>query len=378
MVSQPGVILHYIRLIFWPDPLVLDYMWPVATSFTAIAPAALVLAGLLALTGWTMRKIPALGFLGSWFFLILAPTASFIPIADLAFEHRVYLPLAGFIILVVFLLDGFILQKIANPRKKKHIIFFLLFTIVPSLTLRTIARNRDYQSRQGMWKKVVKNSPHNSRALYNLGLTYLEKRQLDEALDYFLRSVAIKPDYVMAYNNMGNIYYEKGMREEAVRNYEKALSFDEFHPEVYNNYGVVLMVMEDYEKAEEYLKLARQYSPNPIDAEKNLGNLYFLTKEFGKAVPQYQKVLAIRPGHYSARYSLANIYLEQGDLSKAKNEMLILTRQQPDSPVIHNTMGEVYMQLKDYNSAAFHFEKALRLDPNLKEARENLLKLRAE
>ena len=372
MVSQPQVILHYIRLVFWPHPLVLDYMWPIAQAPADIALPAMFIGGLLILTLWAVRYRPALGFLAVWFFLILAPSSSFIPIADLAFEHRIYLPLAGFITLVVFLFDVIVLEKMQSREKKKYIIFFFVFAIVPVLILRTIARNRDYQNRQGMWKEVVRYRPRNSRALYNLGLTYLAERRLDEALDNFLKATAINPDYVMAYNNMGNIYYEKGMKDEAVRNYEKALSFEVIHPEVYNNYGVVLMDTEDYEKAEQYLKMAKEYNPNAIDAEKNLGNLYYLTNDLEKAVLQYQKVLARRPDHHSARYSLATIYLTQGKLNQAKNEMLFLTRNQPESPVAQNTLGEVYLQLKDYKSAAFHFQQALTSDSDFKKAQENL------
>ena len=32
-LTQPGVILHYLQLSFWPQPLCLDYSWPFATTF---------------------------------------------------------------------------------------------------------------------------------------------------------------------------------------------------------------------------------------------------------------------------------------------------------------------------------------------------------
>jgi len=99
--SQPGVILHYLRLVFWPQPLVLDYSWPPAQTVGDILPGAIVVAGLLAATGYAFWKWPAWGLLGAWFFLLLAPTSSVMPLADLAVEHRMYLPLAAIAVVVV-------------------------------------------------------------------------------------------------------------------------------------------------------------------------------------------------------------------------------------------------------------------------------------
>ena len=93
--SQPGVILHYLRLSVWPYPQCLDYGWPIETRWlVGIALPGLAVLGLLAASVVAMLRGRRIGFLGIAFFLILAPTSSFMPIQDLCFEHRMYLPLA--------------------------------------------------------------------------------------------------------------------------------------------------------------------------------------------------------------------------------------------------------------------------------------------
>ena len=93
--TQPAVILHYLRLAFWPRPLCLDYHWPVADSPLEIYPAAAAVIAMLVASVVAFRYWPGLGFLGLSFFVVLAPTSSIMPIADLAFEHRMYVPLAA-------------------------------------------------------------------------------------------------------------------------------------------------------------------------------------------------------------------------------------------------------------------------------------------
>src|SRR5437764_5148375 len=112
--TQFGVIVHYLRLALWPDALVLDYAWPVARTASAIIPFAAIIISLMAATLWALARRPAVGFLGAWFFLILAPTSSVMPIADLAFEHRMYLPLAA--VIALFVIGGYAIGQMTIAR----------------------------------------------------------------------------------------------------------------------------------------------------------------------------------------------------------------------------------------------------------------------
>ena len=115
-LTEAGVLAHYLRLAFWPVGQCLDYGWPPATSLEQILLPGLLIVGLLALTIWALVKRTGARILGAAFFLVLAPTSSFIPIADAAFEHRMYLPLAAVAILVV--LAGYALFDRFLPRRR--------------------------------------------------------------------------------------------------------------------------------------------------------------------------------------------------------------------------------------------------------------------
>ncbi len=95
------MIVHYLRLALWPHPLVLDYAWRPVDTLSATLPSVALVLALLAATLWSLYRKSWVGFWGAWFFLILAPTSSILPIADLAFEHRMYLPLAAVVVVAV-------------------------------------------------------------------------------------------------------------------------------------------------------------------------------------------------------------------------------------------------------------------------------------
>ena len=65
LLTQPGVLLHYLRLSIVPYPLCLDYQWPVAKTAAAIIPPTIVVIGLLVGTLWAVWRRHWIGFLGS-------------------------------------------------------------------------------------------------------------------------------------------------------------------------------------------------------------------------------------------------------------------------------------------------------------------------
>src|SRR5262249_3973806 len=100
-MTQFGVIVYYLRLVVLPIGQTFDYDWPLAR--TPFAPGVLIpfalLAALVVVAVRVVRTQPLVTFAVGWTLLILAPTSSILPIADLAVERRMSLPLAGLMLL---------------------------------------------------------------------------------------------------------------------------------------------------------------------------------------------------------------------------------------------------------------------------------------
>ncbi|HUI05881.1 MAG TPA: hypothetical protein VL486_02635, partial [Verrucomicrobiae bacterium] len=109
LAAEPGVVLYYLRLSVWPSPLSLNHPWPIAQAWTNVLLPASVMAILLGASAWGLTRKPApsptsgpvWGFVGAWFFLILVPSSSIIPLHDVIYEHRMYLSLAAVVSVVV-------------------------------------------------------------------------------------------------------------------------------------------------------------------------------------------------------------------------------------------------------------------------------------
>ena len=167
LLTQPGVILHYLRLAVWPAGLCLDYEWPLVRSAGGvILPGAVLVAALAATAAGTRRRRPW-AWLGVAFFLTLAPTSSLVPVAAVAAEHRMYLPLAAMVaavVLAVFAAAGPPISATAGAARPRAWALGLAAAVVAcGLAAATRQRNDVYRSREAIWEDVRVKRPRNFR-----------------------------------------------------------------------------------------------------------------------------------------------------------------------------------------------------------------------
>jgi hypothetical protein len=99
LLTSLNVMWTYIRLLFLPINQNLDYDYPVAKTLFEF-PTLLSFLGHVALVSgawWLYKKkgLLLIPFGVAWFYITLSPTQSFVPILDVIFEHRMYLPSIG-------------------------------------------------------------------------------------------------------------------------------------------------------------------------------------------------------------------------------------------------------------------------------------------
>jgi protein O-mannosyl-transferase len=259
-LTQAGVVAHYVRLAIVPAPLVLDYDWPAAASVRDVAaPLALVAA----LVAWTIRalgrRLPA-GFAGAWFLLILAPTSSVLPIVtEVAAEHRLYLPLAAVIALVILCAyavasSGWRFRALALGSSAIAIWFAAL----------TIERNRDFSSAERMWLDTLQKRPSNARAQTNYAADLLRRGRFADAEQHLRIAVGARPDLADAQTGLGVALCAQGKLEEGMDRLERAIAIQPDHVEAHRNLGEALASRGDLARAVEHYLRALAGAPDDV------------------------------------------------------------------------------------------------------------------
>jgi len=365
--SQPQVILHYLRLAFWPRGLVLDYAWPVADNIRTVALPALILTVLGVLTIWIFHRQPEVGVLGLMFFLVLAPTSSVIPIKDLAVEHRMYLPLAPLAALTVVCGRLLIQGAALKARVERSVLIGLTAAVVATLTMLTVARNRDYRSAISMWTDVIVKRPENARAHNNLGSALVEDGKLEEALPQLRMALQLDPAYADAHNNLGRALAARRNYKEAESHYAEALRLNPNFAEAQNNFGVALAAQGRFEEAMAHYADALHLKPEYADAQNNVGVALAAQGRFEEAMPRYAEALRLKPEYAEAYSNIGNAFALQGKLADAVQRYVEALRINPSYAEVHYNLALALAAQGKRDEAAAHIAEASRLRPDLRE-----------
>jgi len=305
-LNQCRVIVHYLRMSVWPQGLCLDYGWPVEKNFWRLWPFAAVISGMGIVTVWGFIRNRAWDYPVMWFFVVLSPTSSFVPVADLAYEHRMYLSLACLAALAV--LGGYsLLRRFWRNKAAKQIGLVSAVIVIGVLGVVTLRRNNDYRSAESIWRQALDVSPDSFRAHGNLGIALKSQGKNDEAMSHFLQSLKLKPDDAAASYNVGRIFQLQGKLDEAEKYYRQAVQTGPGFVKAYNNLGIVLSGQGKNDEAVEYFEQALRIKPDYIEVHLNLGAVLKLQGKTDEAAGHYRRALEIDPNHTAAGEALQSL-----------------------------------------------------------------------
>jgi tetratricopeptide (TPR) repeat protein len=395
-LTQCRAIMLYLRLAFWPHPLVFDYGTEVVHSVGEVWWQAAVVLALLGLTVWALLRKPRSGFLGVWFFAILAPTSSVVPVVSQTMaEHRMYLPLAAVIVPVVLAL-----HKLAGRRS-----LAMLALLAVALGLVTVRRNQVYRSVESVWSDNLASWPSNERAHLALGRAWADANRLPEAVSEYEAAFRMRPDYV-AHIDMGYILSKAGRPEEAIQHLTTALRLKPDSAEAHLNLGTALDRIGRTAEAISHYEQALRLKPSLADAHNDLGNALLRSGRTADAIQQIEEALSLKlefadahynlanalaqagrlpeamaefetgrglkPGDVDARHTWANTLAGVGHLPEALAQYEIALKQAPADPQLLYDYGSELGVAGRFPEAARSFTEALRLKPDYPEAHNNL------
>jgi protein O-mannosyl-transferase len=320
-LSQLRVVLRYARLVVWPSGQNIDYAFAPSrwlgepeTLLSGLA-LALLAAGAVAALVWararrtepTGRALSLAGLGVLWFFVLVSPSSSVIPIADLVMEHRAYLASLGLVLALLALGRAGLAALPLGWRAAPWAPWAATGLLLAGLFAATAARNEVWRSRVALWTDVVAKSPGKARAHFNLahalseagqeeaalrsyraalplasdgtvrwgdlmrnmGASLLGARRFAEAAELLAQAAAIEPWNPELENNLAIAYLELGRVPEARRHAQRAIAGSACYAAAHNTFGEALYLGADYPSALEAFDRARHCDPDSLPALNN-------------------------------------------------------------------------------------------------------------
>ena len=425
LVQTKVIIFYYLKIFFLPFNLNVDSGFPFSTlsnDWKIVFSIILIIGVILMVLKFGNRWIK----LGSaWFFLTLAPTSTFVPLNDLAVEHRMYLPMS----LGLCLVSSWLISNSNRVNQIRSFIFILLIC-----GLLTIVRNEVWFSEIKLWSDAALKNPNSPKIHNNLGKAFYESGDLDAARVHLEKSVSSIPKYVQAqYNidnskkfsgkanlaephyNLASVYLDLGRLDDAETAYGQALGLkaDYFSAELgmgsvknmkgqYNlaighflnsialmrkvtgqpdyalarlNLGEIYGKTQRFEQAIVELTRAIKTEPSMIEAHFNLGTAYMLIGSHNKAENSFKTCLNLNENYEPALFNLAQVYQNQKLWEKSNNILEKFLKVKGPNPAAYSVMAWNNMMAKKIKQARILYEKVLGLKPNHQVALANLARI---
>jgi tetratricopeptide (TPR) repeat protein len=334
LLTQAKALVLYVRLAAWPHPLVVDYGTGVVTSLREALLSGLAVLMALGATAWALVRRPAAGFLGAWFFVILAPSSSVVPLATQTMaEHRMYLPLVSLAVL----------GALALGRLGARAGLGAGLALAAAYGGLTAWRNHDYRSPVAIWTQTARFRPQNERAHHNLGQALYQEGRFREAATALEVALTLRPSV-----------------------------------EVHGLLGLTLWTLGRPQEALAHAREAVRLGPASAAARFALGQVNADLGRLEEARPELLEAVRLAPGLAEARASLGLVAARLGRLPEAQNQLEEALKLEPDNPVAHGNLGSVFFQLGNLDEAARHYEQAVQLNPRYAEGYFNLGMTQAE
>jgi Flp pilus assembly protein TadD len=361
-LTQFHAISRYLRLTFWPHPLIFDYGTFWAARAVDILPYAALTLPLALATVWATWRHPRIGFAGAWFFGILAPTSLTPGTIQMIVEHRMYLPLAGVLALAM----------IALFRASNRIATWTCGIAAVACISATIIRNSEYQDEVRLWTVTIAERPENSMAQNNLGLALFRRGRVDEAFAHYREAIRSNPTNLEARYNLALASMHVGRFDDALREYEEILRLKPDFAAGHNNYGAALLKTGRTDNAAAEFRRALQLDPNLAIAHLNLGEILLQSDRVAEATTELETAARLDPTSAEARFNLGNALAAQDRFRDAIAHYELAIQLQPRNAEFHVNAGNALLQLDQVDAAAKEYKTALQFDPASADAHNNL------
>ena len=368
LATQPQVVLHYLRLMFWPVPLVFDYGWPPEKDVATIAITASIVGVIFLLFVAMFWKAPHWSFWGLAFFLVLAPTSTILPLQDLAVEHRTYAPTAFIVAGVIAIL--FALAQRVLGDNTNLLVGCLAGLIVCGLGYLTTQRNLDYQQPTKMWQDVIdktvgagRENMFAGRTYCNLGKAHGDLEDWDESIKWLELALQEESFPVDVHGNLARAFMATGNLVRAKQEVIKAISIDPENAKLIQQAGLISAMEKDHAQAEFHFRRALEKQPKDKLVVMNLAQSLVDQRKYEEATEMYEAAINLDPKFVDARRRQLNTYLRFGKTKESEQALADYRSVIPEDPYVDFYQGEIFLRQKKLNEAIPFWEKSLRADP---------------
>ncbi len=309
------------------------------------------------------RKQVSIIFLGIlWYLLFLLPSLFYRhPEADITFDffdHRMYLPCVGIVILIADLLA----KKLELNQKKW--VAYAMGIIIILFSLLTIHHSQDYKDAITFCSSAIAENPRNVVAYHDRGYAKLLQNDISGALDDYSKKIEIRRDDALAYYDRGNVYYISQNYDSALNDYDRAIQLDSSCQEFYYNRALTQWHLHNYTGCIFDCDKALELSPTDINTYLQRGQANDALGQVQKALRDYDLAIYYSPHNVECFKNRASARCRAGDFKGAIDDCSKALTIDPSNAEVYYYRSFAYNEMKNFRGSLSDLDSAISFNQN--------------
>src|SRR5215510_8652312 len=219
---------------------------------------------------------------------------------------------------------------------------------------------------------VVADVPNGAKQHLDYGQALQNEGQWEQAEKQYRVALSFKTTDAKSHTSLANVLTAQAKYDAALPHMEEALRLQPDNGESHLSFASLLQRLGRGDEARPHYVAAERLIPNSPQAHYNYAMFLGSTGKQNDAVSELRRVVQLKPDQVDAQVNLADALFARGDLEEAKMHYTAAVGADPRLAVAHNSLGRIYLNQGQISQAIVQFGEALRLNPDYKEAEENL------
>jgi len=259
---------QYTGFLFFPYQLRVERALPWARSLWEwdVVTGGLIVAALLGAAFKYWKTKPWLTFGIGWFFIAITPASNIlVPINAVIYEHFLYLPMIGIVLIFVYSIVDW-----AEKHRATSTLLKIMCVVLAAFCAVNIHRNLDWRTSIGFYEQLVTYRPDDYRVVNNLGMEYANKGIRDKAETTYLAAIAMDAKNPVAYHNIAGIYRDTGRIALALENFQKAVALNPGFIFSYRSLADLYWKLGQYKQCRDNLLQVLRIDPTDVSIRRAL------------------------------------------------------------------------------------------------------------
>lgn len=360
LLTQFRVITTYIRLLFLPINQAIDYYYPLSNSLIELKTflSFILIILLLTVSFILTKKHPCVSIGLFWFFIFLLIESSIIPIRDVIFEHRLYLPSIGFLFsftcIISYIYNKYKFEKIA-------LAFFIIIIII--LCICTYYRNIVWGDEVALWQDATNKFPKNARAISNLGTALARSNLCKEAIEQLQKALTLNDKDPNTWYNLAFCYKTLKLPDQAITGYKKVIELRPDYQKASVDIAMIYIAQRRNIEAYNVLINAMKYHPEHPYNNALLANVLCQMGNIEQSLTDFEKAVLKGLDYADILFNYAICLLEHNKIQESRKNLFRTLRLNPKDIEAMYFIGLTYFLEKDYEKSKYYFNIYLENSP---------------